>query len=448
MRRDRYRSVMDAALSPARHGLLGRFDARGETEYRAWFMQRFRPLGIAMGTASAVAWVFNAPLVHLFVGSDHVVLAYVLCWGVNLPALVAGVLYLRRPHPRIAVATALVMLTAVDTIAILLPSLAGPGPDATTYALAATFYGLLAPVIQLPFRHTVAVAGVVLVTAFGMLNTLPSAPDVGSSFVLATLLTVVSTLFIGPAMAFVNERDLRARFLGERMIAHQRKLIRRYAPSSVVSRIELGDDTVDQPQRRRVTVFSSDVVGFTAMADRVDPEALAHIINDYLGSVSDLIESHGGTVTEFAGDGVMAIFGAPEESDAVDQVSSAIGAARELQASLAVWSRSWHQHGTIEPTSARIGINTGMVSVGTFGSAIRATYTGIGLQMNIASRVQAQAEPGRILLSNTSWHLVKDSIPCEPRGEVMVKGVHFPIELYEPIEGAAAADDWNARSKL
>lgn len=53
--------------------------------------------------------------------------------------------------------------------------------------------------------------------------------------------------------------------------------------------------------------------------------------------------------------------------------------------------------------------------------------------MNIAARVQAQAEPGGILLSNTSWHLVKDSIACEARGEVKVKGVHFPIELYEPL---------------
>ncbi len=218
-----------------------------------------------------------------------------------------------------------------------------------------------------------------------------------------------------------------------RVIEYQRLLIRRYAPSAVVSRIEAGDASVDRPQRRRVTVFSSDVVGFTAMADRIDPEALAHIINDYLGSVSDLIERHGGTVTEFAGDGVMAIFGAPDDSEPADQVVSAVEAAKELQTSLEMRSLAWHEHGTIEATSARIGINTGVVSVGTFGSAIRATYTGIGLQMNIAARIQAEAPPGGILLSNTSWHIAKDQIACEPRGEVTVKGVHFPIEIYEPI---------------
>ena len=76
----------------------------------------------------------------------------------------------------------------------------------------------------------------------------------------------------------------------------------------------------------------------------------------------------------------------------------------------------------------------GTISVGTFGSAVRATYTGIGLQTNIAARIQAEAKPGGILLSNTSWHLIKDTVDCEPRGEVLVKGVHFPIELYEPIQ--------------
>ena len=384
-----------------------------------------------MGAASALAWLINPLLLTTYMDTDHTLATFFVCWGVNITALIAGIVYLRRPEPMqaVAVGTALVILTAVDTIAVLLPWV--PGLEPTAFALAATFFGLLAPVVQLPFRHTLLTG--ILITAAGELSLLLAAEGFDQNVFLAFVFIPVSALIIGPAMAFANERDLRTRFANERVIEHQRQLIRRYVPSSVAARIELGDSSVDQPRRRRITALSSDVVGFTAMADRIDPEALAHIINEYLGAVSDLIERHGGTVTEFAGDGVMAIFGAPDETDPVDQVSSAVDAARELQASLAVWSRSWYQHGTVEPTSARIGINTGVVSVGTFGSAIRATYTGIGLQMNIAARVQAQAEPGGILLSNTSWHLVKDSIACEARGEVKVKGVHFPIELYEPL---------------
>jgi class 3 adenylate cyclase len=168
------------------------------------------------------------------------------------------------------------------------------------------------------------------------------------------------------------------------------------------------------------------------LADRLDPEALAEIVNEYLGSVAQIVERHGGTLNEFAGDGVMAIFGAPEELEPREQVRSALEAAQELQRSLPVWSQRWYELGIDQDLQARIGINTGVVSIGTFGSAVRATYTGIGLQTNIAARIQAQCDPGSVLLSKTSWHLVSDTVSCQPRGEVEVKGVHFPIAMYEP----------------
>ncbi|MDX6278240.1 MAG: adenylate cyclase [Nocardioidaceae bacterium] len=425
---------MNGAVSAARRGPLSRFDTVVETEYRAWFEQRFAPLAAALTLISALCWIANAPLASQFADSDKVVLVYIVCWGVNLPALVISTWYLRRPEPRraVAVAFALLVLTTLDMTSVIMPTV--PDLDPIAYAVAAIFFGLLAPLIQLPFRATVVFA--VLVTAVGVVGTLRAsgAGEVANSTLTFALgLTVVSISLVGPALAFTNERDLRVRFLDEMTIAHQRTLIRRYAPSSVVSRIEHGDTTVDHPQRRKVTVFFSDVVGFTALADRVDPEALADIVNDYLGELSELIERHGGTLNEFAGDGVMAIFGAPDELEPADQVLRALAAAQELQHSLPTWSRSWYQHGIIEDAQARVGINTGTVSVGTFGSKIRATYTGIGLQTNIAARVQAEAPPGGILLSNTSWHLVNDTVTCQPRGEVMVKGVHFPIGLYSPL---------------
>ena len=70
--------------------------------------------------------------------------------------------------------------------------------------------------------------------------------------------------------------------------------------------------------------------------------------------------------------------------------------------------------------------------MGSFGSEGRATYTGIGLQTNIAARIQSACEPGGILLSHSSWQLVKDVVDCEPRGEITVKGVHFPIQVFAP----------------
>ena len=211
------------------------------------------------------------------------------------------------------------------------------------------------------------------------------------------------------------------------------RLLRRYAPAAVAERIESGDaEAVGHPQRLRVTAMSSDVAGFTALADQIDPESLSQIINEYMATMSDVVESQGGVVTEFAGDGLMAIFGAPEALEPEEQVRRALSAASAMHARLAELNKTWFRLGIEQPLRVRIGINTGMLSVGTFGSDGRATYTAIGLQMNVAARIQAQCEPGGILLSSASWHLVKDTVECDPLGEVTVKGVHFPISIYAP----------------
>ncbi|MFL6105496.1 MAG: adenylate/guanylate cyclase domain-containing protein [Marmoricola sp.] len=429
---------MDAALSLERHGPLGRFDAPVEAEYRRWFEQRVLPLAIAMVLASLTAWIL-APFSILLSDARGVDRgwAFGVCWGINVPVLTIGTWWLLRNGGRalVTLGTLAIALTAADSLLVL-----GGATDATAFVFLAAgiFYGMLAPMVQLPFVQTLALAVPIFALSLVLWARQPDAAwDINQSLVIITM--GISVLLMAPAMAWATERGLRGNFEDEKIIAHQRTLIRRYAPSSVVSRIELGDDTVDHPQRRKVTVFFSDVVGFTTMADRVDPEALAAIVNEYLGSLADLIEQHGGTLNEFAGDGVMAIFGAPDDLAPDDQVRAALAAAQDLQRLLPEWSKGWYQHGIVEDAKARIGINTGTVSVGTFGSTVRATYTGIGLQTNIAARVQAQAEPGGILLSNTSWHLVKDTVPCEPRGQVMVKGVHFPIELYAPLIGSAGS---------
>jgi class 3 adenylate cyclase len=252
-------------------------------------------------------------------------------------------------------------------------------------------------------------------------------------------LLLTSSLLVVVAAGQV-EANMRRQFAALRTVARQQRLleasqrlIRRYAPAAVAARIESGDaEAVGAPQRLRVTALSSDIAGFTVLADRLDPESLSQVINEYVGAMSDVIEGQRGVVTEFAGDGLMAIFGAPERLEPAQQVRAALAAASGMQAGLADLNESWPALGIEQPLHVRIGINTGVLSVGTFGSDGRATYTAIGLQMNIAARIQAHCEPGSILLSKSSWHLVKDEVDAEPLGEVTVKGVHFPINVYSP----------------
>lgn len=219
----------------------------------------------------------------------------------------------------------------------------------------------------------------------------------------------------------------------QRELQGSREAIRRYVPPAVADHILHGDLAgIDVPSRRRITVMFTDMVGFTALADRVEAEELTQIVSDYMSTMSQIVDQHGGTVNEFAGDGLMALFGAPDELSPEEQVHSAVLAGLAMQERLPSLNQGWFKLGIGEPLRMRIGINTGVLSVGSFGSQGRMTYTAIGLHTNVASRIQSACEPGGILLSDTSWHLVKDRIPCEPRGEVECKGLHYPVRVHSP----------------
>lgn len=218
-------------------------------------------------------------------------------------------------------------------------------------------------------------------------------------------------------------------------LSRSRDAIRRYVPPAVAEHLVTGDLAgMDAPERRRVTVLFGDLVGFTTLADRVEAEVLTDVINDYISAMSQIVHDEGGTVTEFAGDGLMVLFGAPEEKPADEQVRSAVRAAQAMQARFRSLNDAWSRTGVNDPMAMRIGINTGVLSVGSFGSGGQVTYTAIGLQANVAARIQTHCEPGGILLSDASWHLVKDVVECEPRGEVECKGVHYPVRVHAPVD--------------
>jgi class 3 adenylate cyclase len=223
-----------------------------------------------------------------------------------------------------------------------------------------------------------------------------------------------------------------ARQHAERALQHSRGLIRRYVPPAVANRIIAGEEAeIDTPQRQRLTVFFSDVVGFTDVADRVEPEVITQVINEYLSAMSKIVDAHGGTLNEFSGDGIMALFGAPESMEPRKQVHQAVDMALAMQRDMAGLNENWRELGLGEELQVRMGINTGMLSVGSFGSQGRMTYTAIGLQTNVTARIQAQCQPGKILLSDASWQLIREEVQCTAMGEIEVKGVHFPIKVYE-----------------
>jgi class 3 adenylate cyclase len=186
--------------------------------------------------------------------------------------------------------------------------------------------------------------------------------------------------------------------------------------------------------RKKLTVFFSDIVGFTETADRLESEELTQLFNHYLSEMSEIALEHGATIDKYIGDAILIFFGDPEtrgvKEDALACVKMAI-AMRERMYELA---DGWRGSGIEKPLRIRMGIHTGFCTVGNFGSEDRMDYTIIGGAVNAASRLETAAEPGEILISYETFAHVNDQIACEEHGELEVKGIAYPIATYRVID--------------
>lgn len=241
-------------------------------------------------------------------------------------------------------------------------------------------------------------------------------------------------VFVSLVIEFNNRRTFRKDQIIElqrQQLSESRDVIRRYVPPSVADLIIKGQaESIDKPVRRRVTILFADLVGFTEVCDRIDPEDLTNLLAEYLSGMAEKVEEFGGTLNEFAGDGLMALFGAPNFLEPELQARQAISAAREMQALMYQLNVRWRRLSIGRPLSMRIGINTGTVSVGSYGSRGRMTYTAMGLQTNITSRIEQAAQPGSVLVSDSTYHLARHAFSLEARGEVDCRGLHYPVPVY------------------
>jgi adenylate cyclase len=213
------------------------------------------------------------------------------------------------------------------------------------------------------------------------------------------------------------------------------ELIRRYVPVQLAEKILAGEHSGTQrPERRKLTLFFSDVVEFTQASDRMEPEDLSDLLNEYLAEMAAIADTAGATVNQSVGDGIMIFFGAPESTSDRDHAVRAVRMALAMQDRMSLLREQWFARGIQTPFQIRIGVNTGVASVGDFGSEGRTTYSAVGTQTNLTARIQDKCEPGRILISHTTWALVQGQIQCEARGEIEVKGLHFPIKVYEVLD--------------
>jgi class 3 adenylate cyclase len=207
--------------------------------------------------------------------------------------------------------------------------------------------------------------------------------------------------------------------------------ISRYIPPQVYKSIFSGQkDVTIHTERKKLTIFFSDIQNFTATAERLQPELLTQLLNEYFTEMSAIAHEYGGTIDKFIGDAMLIFFGDPETRGDRADAQACLQMAWRMQHRLTELNAKWRASGIELPFKARIGINSGYCNVGNFGSADRMDYTIIGAEANLAARLQSIAEPGGIAISYETFALVSDIITSHPLPPITMKGISREVVPY------------------
>jgi class 3 adenylate cyclase len=208
-------------------------------------------------------------------------------------------------------------------------------------------------------------------------------------------------------------------------------LLSKYVAPQLADTISDGKiDQVWKHNRKKLTLFFSDIKNFTRITDTLEPEDMATVLNEYLTEMNIIINKYSGTLAQVIGDGLYVIFGAPKSTSDKDHALKCVKMAIDMQHKMNDLNKKWFKQGIDEVLQIRCGINTGMATVGGYGSTDRKEYTAMGMQTNIAARLEQSCKPGRILISHATWALVNGEIPCTEYGKIDAKGLNKPIRAY------------------
>ncbi|NJD88068.1 MAG: adenylate/guanylate cyclase domain-containing protein [Betaproteobacteria bacterium] len=249
------------------------------------------------------------------------------------------------------------------------------------------------------------------------------------------IMAVALTYVAFGGIAFVAERRRRSEL---------RRAFALYVSPDVV------DQMLESPERlrlggerRTVTVLFTDLAGFTTISEKHGPEQVVHILQQHFTRASAIVKRHRGTLLQFIGDALMAVWGAP--LDDPQHAVNACQAAREMQADLEDLRASLAAEG-LPPIHMRVGIHTTEAAVGNFGAEDRFNYTALGDGVNLASRLEGANKlfGTPILLSGATARLLPDGAPLRQLGRIVVKGKSEPVEVFTFDEDAGRREATSA----
>ncbi len=240
------------------------------------------------------------------------------------------------------------------------------------------------------------------------------------------------------ASRLVSEKNLRLESLSSKLS--------KYLSPQLYKSIFSGEKNVEvASQRKKLTIFFSDIAGFTETTDLLESEELTSLLNQYLREMSSIALEYGATIDKFIGDAIMLFFGDPETRGTREDAVACVRMAIAMQHRMRDLQAEWRERGQEHVFQLRIGINTGYCTVGNFGSDDRVDYTVIGNEVNLAARLQSHADLGGILLAHETFALVKDAILAEETGTITVKGFPTPVRTHRVV---ALRDDTSGQGRI
>ena len=238
-----------------------------------------------------------------------------------------------------------------------------------------------------------------------------------------------------------DRNELRLQSVSDELEIEKKKLegvagqLSKYLPKQIYDSIFSGNQSIEiKTQRKLLTVFFSDIQGFTHISSAIQPEVLTHYMNAYFTEMSDIAAKYGGTIDKFIGDAMMVFFGDPDSRGPQEDALSCVRMAYEMQQRLSELHIQWQREGLQHPFITRIGINTGYCNVGNFGSHSRMAYTILGGEVNLAARIEGKCEPGGVLIAHETYAQVKDFVEVEERDLLELKGIPEPVKTYAIVK--------------
>ena len=276
---------------------------------------------------------------------------------------------------------------------------------------------------------------IVIVSAYGDLANIRTAMNRGAfDFLTKPIDFTDLETTIGKTLRHIERlREARRRqIVAER--AHA--LLSRYFSPNLAERLASDPDAVDLGgQRREITSLFTDIAGFTSLVETLEPDIIAPLLNGYLGSMTDIVFAHGGTVVKIIGDAMHVLFGAPAEQQ--DHASRAVACALELDAGSQSFCERWRKKGVALGTT-RLGLNAGPAIVGNFGGGRYFDYTAYGDTVNIAARLEAaNKQLGTRICLGESVAARVPGFTGRPVGDLMLRGRSEPLRAFEPLSAKA-----------